>query len=96
MFYIYILYSQNFDKFFLAGANRYFSGRLEQRKILEPPYVHEPRSIFDHLSLVFSDNKLCLGCGPLSIGTAAVIGSVRWSKQRHICQNSEGTSVQGV
>ena len=36
----------------------------------------------------FSDNNLCLGCGPLLIGTAAVIRTVGWSKQRHICGES--------
>ena len=36
----------------------------------------------------FSDNNPCLGCGPLSIGTAAAIRTVGWSKQRHICGES--------
>lgn len=37
---------------------------------------------------LLSDNNLCLCCGPLLIGTAAVIRMVYWSKQRHICGES--------
>ena len=49
------------------------------------------QDLFDQKFLFFallSDNNLCLGCGPLPIGTAAVIRMVHWSKQRHICGES--------
>ena len=49
----------------------------------------DPRISFDSLSFaLLSDINICLGCGPLLSGTAAVIGLVNWSKQRHICRES--------
>ena len=61
----------------------------EEQKKEQPDMCIDPRISFDSLSFaLLSDINICLGCGPLLSGTAAVIGLIDWSKQRHICGES--------